>query len=153
MLFLLFNYKVSTSSKLCSWESLGPVKQLFYLARRDCWLQTGPEREDIYLNSSDRSGGGGPTKHMQRSLSPITVSPHWVICIHATDVVCTRACAYGWCGNTQLANCTLLGPSRFLLPATESQYEIWHHNGRMTKTISTNSLNFTNPYLLLPPLL
>lgn len=38
--------------------------------------------------------------------------------------------------------------SHSLVPATESQYETWHHNRRMTKTISANSLNFTNLYLL-----
>lgn len=68
--------------------------------------------------------------------------------LFAPELVCAHCCAYGWCGNTQLANCTLLGPSHSLLPATESQYEIWHHNGRMTKTISANSPNFTNLYLL-----
>lgn len=85
------------------------------------------------------------------------LTPHWFTslghlhschrcCLHQS--LCVYCCAYGWCGKTQLAYCTLLGPSRSLLPATESQYEIWHHNGRMTKTISANSLNFANLYLL-----
>lgn len=62
--------------------------------------------------------------------------------------MCVHCCAYGWCGMAQEANSTPLGPSRSLVPNTESQYETWHHEGRMTKTISTNSLNFTNFYLL-----
>lgn len=93
--------------------------------------------------------GGKNKNYKTHAEKPLT--PHWFTSLrhlHSCHSLCVHCCAYGWCGNAQLAKCTLMGPSRSLLPATESQYEIWHHNGRMTKTISADSLNFTNLYLL-----
>lgn len=50
------------------------------------------EKRSIWVAPTEGGKKIKTTKHTQRSPSPLTGSPHWVICIHATDVVCTRAC-------------------------------------------------------------
>lgn len=104
-----------------------------------CAYRTGPERAEDFLSSFD-----GGNKELQNTHTERPLASHWltstVIYVHATDVGCHRACACVAVLLCMMWERTVgqLHPAETLLllgAATDSQYETWHHSGRLTKTI------------------